>query len=184
MDATPNTKVSALDRVNVARAAAHIKRSVEDLIAPFNTEYGSSLPDLLNTDHREQLKNVTSAYLEEIKELSVIRSFEVKPIRRQMFKDIYRNPVDRATALMVFWRARHTKEKLHWQEGEHITREQDAEFGHLLEMTLWGMNDELSGYIQLRKPSGYIMDLFITPMVPVKIISLDLEIKDGQVQFP
>lgn len=186
MDApTPSTKPpSALDLVHAARLSNHVKRSIEDMLAPFDPMYGSSLPDLLVSDTRKHVQAMVEYYLDEVKRLKAIQGYKVGGMRREVFKDIYRRPEDRATAIKVVWRARKTKERLQWEEGEHLTEEQYLEFGHLLDMQLWGMNDDLSGCVFLKKPSGYLMDIFFTPVEPVRFIYLDMEItKDGQVQL-
>jgi hypothetical protein len=61
-------------------------------------------------------------------------------------------------------------------EGEHLSEAQLAEFGHLLHWELWGINDWLTGSVVLRKPSSYVMDIFVTPAKPVEFIYVNMEI--------
>lgn len=175
-----STNVSALDRVNTRRVLNHIKQTMAQVFAP--AEEGGPLPKL-TPDVRKEFTQLATDYLASIAKAGAVKTFEVKGMRRQTFKDIYRQRIDRETAVRVFWRRRKTKEQVCWQEGEHLTREQDAEFGHLLEMELWGMNGDLTGQVVLRRPSGYLMDMIITPVMPVQFVHVNLEIKDGQVQF-
>jgi hypothetical protein len=173
MDApTPSTE---LERTNVAT----LLQRVHDSIYAAIPEFGSSLPNLVFGDVRQRLKTMTEAFLEEVRTVKAIDNFKVGAIRRQLFKDVYRMADARATALKVFWRRRKTKERLYWVEGEELTEDQYAEFGHLLELNLWGMNDDLTGCVLLRKPSGHIMDIFITPVQPVSVITLNLEVSHG-----
>jgi phage tail sheath protein FI len=178
---TPNTKPSALDKINALRLANKIKDDL-DKIKAFTTDDGFAPNDGYT---RDVLKQSISQYLEDIRTRGAVQGFEVGTMRRQLWRDVYPAREDRTVALRVWWRKRTTNEKLVWYDGEEPTFEQQVEFGRLIHSVYYEDDQgvERFAYKHLRRPAGYITDILITPVQPVKFITVNMEITDGEVQL-
>jgi hypothetical protein len=92
MPETPSTKTSALDKVNARRVMRAIKARLS-YAADFSAVLAKAFEGKPNDDFTRK----------------AITGYKVGPLRRQLWRDIYKDPESRRVAVTVHRRARKTK---------------------------------------------------------------------------
>lgn len=112
--------------------------------------------------------------LEKMRQSKQIVNYKVTPPRKVLWRDLYRDRDERIQAIMLYRRTR----RVTW---DRLSLFEYVEFGHLLKMHLYGINDDLDGYLELDTPHGkYYYDFILQPVKPLEYIQLSFEVhKEG-----
>lgn len=198
---TPSTEQpSALDQVNVRRLTNHIKDSLESFAF-----------EPTDDETREQMRSTVEALMADIEKRGAVRGYEVGPMRETYhgWKELYPKLGQRIMAWIGVKVLRLPySDKQRWyhtvfpftidyqpfvfENYFNLHAEDDAEGGWTIKFKMAPEEGRwtdgcigVSYSASLRRPyTTHDMDLTITPVQPVKFITLNMEITHAAVQFP